>query len=292
LIIPHDLLYTFPYETMSVERDGRFQFLLDDGWTFAELPSAFLLTARRDTAASGGRRLVVIADPEYYPAVKKKLGADEARRRLLEGVDNPYLRRIRDAFCKYISPLGNARREGETVADIWKGFGEARLLAGADASERMLYDPKIAAWEARNVHVVCHGYDRNTIPDLQPGLALSPVEDTENDSFAQMGELSALRWRSDLVVLSACDTGLGDLFIGDGMVGLNTVFLAGGAKGMLISRWRVPDDSAPDFMALAYSRIAAGDSPADALASAKKELKRTFEEASNWAVFKYAGIPW
>lgn len=292
LIIPHDLLYTFPYETMSVERDGRFQFLLDDGWTFAELPSAFLLTARRDTAASGGRRLVVIADPEYYPAVKKKLGADEARRRLLEGVDNPYLRRIRDAFCKYISPLGNARREGETVAGIWKGFGEARLLAGADASERMLYDPKIAAWEARNVHVVCHGYDRNTIPDLQPGLALSPVEDTENDSFAQMGELSALRWRSDLVVLSACDTGLGDLFIGDGMVGLNTVFLAGGAKGMLISRWRVPDDSAPDFMALAYSRIAAGDSPADALASAKKELKRTFEEASNWAVFKYAGIPW
>ena len=82
------------------------------------------------------------------------------------------------------------------------------------------------------------------------------------------------------------------LFIGDGMVGLNTVFLAGGAKGMLISRWRVPDESAPGFMNVFYERIVAGEMPVDALASAKRELKKTYSEASHWAVFKYVGIPW
>ena len=82
------------------------------------------------------------------------------------------------------------------------------------------------------------------------------------------------------------------IFIGDGMVGLNTVFLAGGAKGMLISRWRVPDESAPGFMNVFYERIVAGEMPVDALASAKRDLKKTYSEASHWAVFKYVGIPW
>jgi len=76
------------------------------------------------------------------------------------------------------------------------------------------------------------------------------------------------------------------------MVGLNTVFLAGGAKGMLISRWRVPDESAPGFMNVFYERIVAGEMPVDALASAKRDLKKTYSEASHWAVFKYVGIPW
>ncbi len=292
-VIPHDLLYTFPYETMSVEKGGKWRYLLDEGWTFAELPSAFLLDTTDSRERSGGKkRLVVMADPEYYPMLRKKLGADEARKVLLAGVDNPLVQQIREAFCKFMAPLRNARREGRYLVEQWKGFGDVRSLMGADASEKMLYDPGTKVWEAHHVHIVCHGYDRNSIPDLQPGLALSPVDDNENDSFAQMGELAALRWRSELVVLSACDTGLGDLFIGDGMVGLNTVFLAGGAKGMLISRWRVPDESAPDFMKVLYARIVAGEPPVDALSSAKRELKKTYEEASHWAVFKYVGIPW
>ena len=293
LVIPHDLLYTFPFETMSVARGDTWSFLLDEGWTFAELPSAFLLEkARRTEATSGKKRLVVIADPEYYPELRKKHGAEEARKILLGGVENPLVQQIRDAFCKYMAPLRNARREGEYLVEQWKGVGEVRSLMGADASEKMLYDPETKVWDAQHVHIVCHGYDRNSIPDLQPGLALSPVADSRNDSFAQMGELASLRWRSDLVVLSACDTGLGDLFIGDGMVGLNTVFLAGGAKGMLISRWRVPDESAPEFMNGVYERIVSGETPVDALTSAKRELKKTYGEASHWAVFKYVGIPW
>ena len=293
LVIPHDLLYTFPFETMSVASGDTWRFLLDEGWTFAELPSAFLLEKeRRKETAQGKKRLVVMADPEYYPTLRKKHGAEEARKILLSGVENPLVQQIRDTFCKYMAPLRNARREGDYLVEQWKSVGDVRSLMGADASEKMLYDQETKVWDAHHVHIVCHGYDRNSIPDLQPGLALSPVADSQNDSFAQMGELASLRWRSDLVVLSACDTGLGDLFIGDGMVGLNTVFLAGGAKGMLISRWRVPDESAPGFMNVFYERIVAGEMPVDALASAKRELKKTYSEASHWAVFKYVGIPW
>ncbi|MDI9370365.1 MAG: CHAT domain-containing protein [Synergistaceae bacterium] len=292
LVIPHDILYTFPYETLSVKRGEGFRFLLDEGWTFAELPSAFLLTKGARAGGADGERLVVFADPDYYPRLKDRHGAEKALEKVLEGVESPHLQRIREAFCKFMKPLGNARREGESIAALWDGHGESTLLTGADASERMLYDPNIAAWDARHVHLVCHGYDRHSIPDLQPGLALSPADDKENDSFAQMGELSALRWRSELVVLSACDTGLGDLFIGDGMVGLNTVFLAGGVKGIVISRWKVSDESAPEFMRIAYERMAAGAAPVDALSEAKVELKGIYDQPFDWAVFKYVGVPW
>ena len=294
LVIPHDLLYTFPYETMSVKsHDGERRFLLDEGWTFAEIPSAFLFSrGESGNNPNEKKRLVVMADPEYYPLLRKKFGAAEAQKMLLHGIDNPLVRQIRDAFCRFMAPLQNARKEGEYLVEKWKGFGEVQQLMGRDASEKRLYDPTMKVSEADYLHIVCHGYDRNSIPDLQPGLALSPVDDKENDSFAQMGELAAMRWRSELVVLSACDTGLGDLFVGDGMIGLNTVFLAGGAKGMLISRWRVPDESAPEFMRMLYGDIVSGAAPVDALSSAKRSLKKTYEEASHWAVFKYVGVPW
>ncbi len=129
------------------------------------------------------------------------------------------------------------------------------------------------------------------MPDIQPGLALSPFSDKENDSFAQIGELASLNWRSDLITLSACKTGLGELFIGDGMLGLSMVFLAGRAKGMVVSRWKVPDISAPELMKEMYGAIASGKPPVEALSSAKRKI-RQLHTPFHWAVFKYVGIPW
>ena len=200
---------------------------------------------------------------------------------------------VKKDFANWMMPLNGSQNEADRLQGLWGKNGEkpTMLLMGhASESEFWKNDPA----RYRFVHIASHGYDRNSIPDLQPGLALSPILDTANDSFLQMGELSTVKWNAELITLSACDTGLGDLYIGDGMFGLSTVLLAGGAKGAVLSRWTVPDVSAPEFMHKMYSEILKGTSPVDALKAAQMHLKENTDHKApqHWAVFKYVGIPW
>jgi CHAT domain-containing protein len=201
---------------------------------------------------------------------------------------------IRKDFAPVIKPLTGSQQEAEYLTTLWEENREkSKILLMGNASEGEFWNNDPGGY--RFVHFVCHGYDRGTIPSLQPGLALSPILDVENDSFLQMGELSAVKWNADLITLSACETGLGDLYVGDGMFGLSTVLLAGGAKGAILSRWTVPDESAPTFMRELYSEILKGVPPVEALRSAQIYLKEEtvgYHAPQHWAVFKYVGIPW
>lgn len=291
LVIPHDLLFLYPYETMVSQENGESTFLLKQGWNFAEIPSASLLeygSGREDPPSDS---LMVVANPKYL--YTRGMQADEKKEaeRILSDADSPIDAAVRRKAGPAMTPLAGTQKEADLIAGIWKDSQkEVTCLLGDQASEKLMISSDIGAHGF--VHFACHGYDRNSIPFLQPGLALSPASDRGNDSFAQMGELAALPWQSKMVVLSACDTGLGDLYIGDGMVGLNTVFLSGGARGVVLSRWLVPDKIAPIIMDGLYKGIAEGLSPTRALNEAKLAVLADEEPATGWAVFKYVGIPW
>jgi CHAT domain-containing protein len=201
---------------------------------------------------------------------------------------------VKKDFAHYMQPLNGSQREVDYLTTLWGEDGaKMKVLLMGEASESDFWDNDPGGY--RFVHFACHGYDRGSIPNLQPGLALSPILDAANDSFLQMGELSTVKWNADLITLSACETGLGDLYVGDGMFGLSTVLLAGGAKGAILSRWTVPDASAPAFMRKMYSEILEGVPPVEALRSAQLYLKEEeidFAAPQHWAVFKYVGIPW
>ncbi|MDR2176344.1 MAG: CHAT domain-containing protein [Synergistaceae bacterium] len=201
---------------------------------------------------------------------------------------------VKKDFAHAMRPLNGSQREVDDLTTLWgESGGMPTVLLMGHASESKFWENDPGRY--RFIHFACHGYDRGTIPDLQPGLALSPILDTTNDSFLQMGELSTVKWNAELVTLSACETGLGDLYVGDGMFGLSTVLLAGGAKGAILSRWTVPDESAPVFMRKLYSEILKGVPPVDALRAAQIYLREGdfgFRAPQHWAVFKYVGIPW
>ncbi|MDR2523233.1 MAG: CHAT domain-containing protein [Synergistaceae bacterium] len=201
---------------------------------------------------------------------------------------------VKEDFARFMAPLPGSQVEADILAKLWeeKGASAPVLLLAGQASEQVFWDSSPARF--RYVHIACHGYDRGSIPDLQPGLALSPVLDLRNDSFLQMGELSTVRWDAELITLSACETGLGDLYVGDGMFGLSTVLLTGGAKGSVLTRWRASDASAPVFMQKMYSAILDGASPVEALHAAQLFLleESEFKAPQNWAIFKYVGVPW
>lgn len=291
LVIPHDILFLYPYETMVSQEDGKSDFLLKRGWNFAEIPSASLLEYGSEREAPPSDSLMVVANPKYLCTRGMKADEKKEAERILSDAVSPIDAAVRCKVGPNMMPLAGTQKEADLIAGIWKASQkEVTCLLGDQASEKLMISSDIGAHGF--VHFACHGYDRHSIPFLQPGLALSPVSDRDNDSFAQMGELAALPWQSKMVVLSACDTGLGDLYIGDGMVGLNSVFLSGGARGVVLSRWLVPDKIAPVIMDGLYKGIARGLSPSEALNKAKLAVLEDEEPAREWAVFKYVGIPW
>jgi CHAT domain-containing protein len=92
-----------------------------------------------------------------------------------------------------------------------------------------------------------------------------------------------------LVTLSACDTGLGDAFAGEGVAGLNQAFLAAGARRVMLSLWKVPDRETSLLMQDFYTRYANGDDPAEALRAAKLELEHQGLPPRDWAAFVLNG---
>jgi len=101
-----------------------------------------------------------------------------------------------------------------------------------------------------------------------------------------------LRLSSELVTLSACETGLGQRVRGEGLIGLPHAFLASGARAVVVSLWRVEDRTAAEYMADFYGELRKGLSPADAmLALRQSRLKRAAAHPAQWAPFILVSAP-
>ncbi len=141
----------------------------------------------------------------------------------------------------------------------------------------------------RVLHGAAHGWLSPDVPS-RSALVLSPGADTE-DGLLTVAEVGALRLGGGLVVLSACDTGLGPTLQGEGVLGLPSAFHLAGASNTVVTLWPVADDSTEVFMQHFYAALHQGVSPADALASAKRALQAhpLFGAPFFWAPFVLVG---
>jgi CHAT domain-containing protein len=132
-------------------------------------------------------------------------------------------------------------------------------------------------------------------PLLRSGLAFAGAN--RGLSGADDGLLTALEavgldlWGTKLVVLSACDTGVGEVRNGDGVYGLRRAFVLAGAESQMMSLWPVPDRSTSDLMAGYYTRLTNGDSRGDALRAVQLHLLARQPRAHPyyWAGFILSG---
>ncbi|MDJ0523651.1 MAG: CHAT domain-containing protein, partial [Planctomycetota bacterium] len=170
-----------------------------------------------------GRGVLAIGDPEY------RSGYDEGQLPL--GVDP-----------RALTPLPATRQEVEAV-------GTVRLL-GAEATERAFGKAVAARKRWRAVHFACHGLLRK---DLPMSSALALTADAKSDGFLTSIELLHVRVPSDLVVLSACDSGRGPVYDIEGVVGLARAFMFAGAPRVLCSLWKVDDEATRALMTKFYA---------------------------------------
>ena len=132
-------------------------------------------------------------------------------------------------------------------------------------------------------------------PMLSVGLALAGANASvpgRPAGFISAAELAALDLRgTEVVVLSACETGLGVAAHGDEFAGLRRAFTIAGAESQVISLWAVDDDAAAALMGEYYDRLVAGQGRAEALAKAQQALRDRprFAHPSAWAAFEAWG---
>lgn len=96
---------------------------------------------------------------------------------------------------------------------------------------------------------------------------------------------------TDLVVLSACETGVGDVRSGEGVFGLKRAFILSGARTVILSLWSVPSQETQALMTGFYTRMAEGKSKAEALRETKLELMKDRGNPFFWAAFVLIGGP-
>jgi CHAT domain-containing protein len=127
----------------------------------------------------------------------------------------------------------------------WFG-NKSKVYLEREANETQL---KAGAWgDYRILHLATHGRVNEKNPKLS-GLVLTREDSSsKEDGILHLGEIYNLNLNADLVVLSACETGLGQVAKGEGIIGLTRGFLDAGASNLLVSLWQVSDATTADLM--------------------------------------------
>ncbi len=294
LIAPDGALYYLPFECLPAKIAGQSaaDYLLKR-WTISYVPSASVLSSLRqnkrpavdkmpEPGAAAPKQFVAFADP-VYPAGGAAGEAGKppvpARRSLFEQEERWELVR-----------LAESQREVTEIARLYRPEQTALYLGPAAREENIKGNPALAT--ARRLHFATHGLISASHPQ-HSALVLTLDDDPREDGLLQMWEIFNLKLQAELVVLSACRTGLGQEVTGEGILGLARAFMYAGAPSVVVSLWNVADRSTAELMVKFHQRLDRTADKAEALRQAKLELLRNPRYASPyyWAPFVLIGEP-
>jgi CHAT domain-containing protein len=263
-------------------------------------PSASVTAAMRDQKRTVGRNILLVADPIFSatdsrlqsrPAGASKpaeatrgLGLDTAVTDVngpLNSADGP-LRLPR---------LAGTRIEAEQIARLAKTSGaQADLWLDLSANEDDVKTREIQSY--RVLHIATHGILDAMRPQFS-GLVLSQVGNkNDDDGFLRTKEIFNVRLAAQLVMLSACESGLGKAQRGDGVIGLTRAFMYAGAPTVGVTLWSVADKPTAELMTDFYQRLL-GPNPTPSSAMREAQLAmisgKKYSAPFYWAPFVLIG---
>lgn len=314
IIIPDGLLHYLPFETLvktearsqqpaiDSRRDvqteyaaGRTAYLIED-YIITYAPSASVLAAVRKESAGrkkeGRKKLLAYGDPVFSIEdggaisdhdVGFKSNGNERSAGISPG--------LRDLIEWKFERLDYTKREVESLAQLYRK-DQVKIYVGERATESAV--KKEALKDYQYIHFATHSVVDEDMP-ARSGVILSPIGERNEDGILQMREIFGLELNADLVVLSACKTGLGKMVKGEGLVSLTRAFMYAGAESLVVSLWSVSDESTAEFMKSFYGHMKSGESKSQALRRAKLEMIRSTTLAYRlpyfWAAFVLIGSP-
>ncbi len=271
------------------------------------LPSASALAIQRAELAArepAPKLLAVIADPVF--------DRSDARLRQAATESNDNLAVQTRSFDDDRSIVHLAEKSDNQAAATTRRLVIPRLpYTRQEAMQLLALAPKAATFGAidfqanratvlnselsqyRYVHFATHGVLDSERPGLS-SLLLSMVDERgkPQDGFLRANDIYNLKLPAELVVLSACQTGLGKEIKGEGLVGLTRGFMYAGAARVVVSLWNVNDQATAELMTKFYRRmLKQGERPAAALRAAQVELwkQKQWSAPFYWAAFTLQG---
>ena len=294
LISPDGPLHALPFAALAVESRPTSPVYMIDVCPIHLSTSMTSLAHIRERPRSSGDapRLVAFGDP-YYGGGSPKF--DSLRGLVLAPADSSEKslpnrpQDVKENASWNLAPLPGTREEVEQISDHFGPQSVVRLGEEASKAEVLEF-----AGQADILHFACHGLLDDRDP-LASGLALSvPSNHSEQGGVLHAWEvMQQLKLKADLVVLSACETGLGKTTKHEGVVGLTRAFQYAGARSVLVSLWSVSDASTPALMSEFYRQLQNGLSKDEALRSAMRFVKSqpSWDQPFHWAPFTLHGPP-
>ena len=255
IIVPDRNLYRVPFPALLSER-GKY---LSERFRIRVVPSLTTLKLIQDSPADYHCQTgtLVVSDPDVGVVI------------------------YRDEVNKRFIPLPGARKEAEMIArrlGVWP-------LLGQDATKKAVLE-KLNSVSL--IHIAAHG-------NAERGeIALSPPRSTigipqEDDYLLKMSDISKVKVRAKLVVLSCCHSGRGQIRA-EGVVGIARAFLGAGARSVLVALWALDDKATKKLMSRFYENLIRGESASVSLHAAMKWMRdHGFIKVSRWAPFTLIG---
>ena len=278
-----------------------------------------LLTTGRElldlakSSKSATQRPLVVANPNFDSG---QTGRGSSASTLL--ASNESQQRSGDLGSQRWIPLPGTAKEGKAISELTN----AQLLMEEKATALAVQEhaaPKV-------LHMASHAYfladqeqekpktdsllrlqDDNTPlpkglqgenPLLRSGIVLAganqPNANSKDDGYLTALEVAKLDWQgTEMVVISGCESGKGEIQAGEGVYGLKRAIAVAGARSSLLSLWKVDDAATAAFMQSFYERLKAGEGRADALAATQQEFREHkipgWRHPYVWAAFQLSG---
>ncbi|KAL9987596.1 hypothetical protein ACROYT_G001932 [Oculina patagonica] len=197
-------------------------------------------------------------------------------------VGDPVVGRVRYmGRVENFKPLPCARKEAEMIGELLS----VQPLLGQCATKQAVLE---RLHSGSLIHFAAHGNaERGEIALSPPGLTKSIPQ--EKDYLLTMSDISQVRLRAKLVVLSCCHSGRGQIRA-EGVVGIARAFLGSGVRSVLVALWAIEDRATEQLMHRFYEHLVRGESASESLQEAMKWMRNNgFAKVSEWAPFMLIG---
>jgi CHAT domain-containing protein/Tfp pilus assembly protein PilF len=276
IIVPDGILHYLPFEALVTEiekkqfdrniifsRYENAQYLVER-YAISYSPSASVLNPellKQDKSTKGRGKLLAFGNPDFGRAREElKMVKDEKE----EDISNYYALVSRSSRGGIFDQLPKSEEEVKAIAGILK---PSLLYIGKDAKEETF---KEKSDDFANIHLATHCILEETQP-MYSRIVFAQDDDPTEDGFLHTYEVFNLKLNADLVTLGACETGLGKLSRGEGLIGLTRAFMYAGTPSVVVSLWSV-DESTAELMTYFYQNLKAGMRKMEALRQAKIKL--------------------
>ncbi len=305
IIVPDDSLAALPFDALVSDGDvkwrktewgrspGGVKYVSDrNPLVLRQSLTAITLGRKFKFPSNDGQSLLVMADP-VFQASDQRFKKAYAAKTGNKGADSDVKLMEPDDFLNKVGfDLTRLEATGKLAERLKSMFAEnAKALTGVSANKDALFGKEDSHLDKyRWIVFATHGYAASDVPGImEPFIALTRTQG-QSDGLVKMSEVLHLKLNADLVAVTACQTGYGEVVEGEGVMSIGRAFQCAGARCLLASLWSVSEVTSVQLMEVLFKGLKQGKTVTQALSDARNDLRGSgYDHPFFWAAFVLTG---